>query len=70
MADNNNKGQNPQDPRRKIVKVRINLSWLYLLLLIGIGWMLLGQRGASPQKVEWAEVHSLLFIQEQFYILF
>ncbi len=59
MADNNNKGQNPQDPRRKIVKVRINLSWLYLLLLIGIGWMLLGQRGASPQKVEWAEVQEM-----------
>ena len=59
MADNNN---NSKDPRRKIVKVRINLSWLYLLLLIGIGWMLFSQRGANPQKVEWAEVQEM-FLQ-------
>ena len=59
MAENNNKGNNSQDPRRKIVKIRLNLSWLYLLLLIGIGWMLLGQRGSSPQKVEWAEVQEM-----------
>ena len=59
MAESNNKGNNSQDPRRKIVKIRLNLSWLYLLLLIGIGWMLLGQRGSSPQKVEWAEVQEM-----------
>ena len=59
MADNNNKGHNSQDPKKKIVKIRLNLSWLYLLLLIGIGWMLLGQRGSSPQKVEWAEVQEM-----------
>ena len=61
MAENNNNRnpQNPQDPKRKIVKVRINLSWLYLLLLVGIGWMLLGQKGSNPQKVEWAEVKEM-----------
>ena len=52
MVENNNNRnpQNPQDPKRKIVKVRINLSWLYQLLLVGIGWMLLGQKGCNRPK--------------------
>ena len=50
MADN----KNPQE--RKIIKFNFNISWIYILLLIGIGWMLFNQGGANPQKEEWADV--------------
>jgi cell division protease FtsH len=43
----------------KMRRMRINLSWLYILLLIGIGWLLFSQSGANPQKVEWAEVKEM-----------
>ena len=43
----------------KIRRIRINLSWLYILLLIGIGWLLFSQSGANPQKIEWAEVKEM-----------
>ena len=51
MAENNGK------PRRnKPVKVNIGISWIYILLFIGIGWMFFNQGGANPQKEEWDEV--------------
>ena len=54
MADNTN------SPRgNKPVKVKFNISWLYILLVIGIGWMFFNQGGANPQKIEWAEVQQL-----------
>ena len=60
MADNtDNNNNNGKDPRRKIVRVRINFSWFYLLLIFAIGWMLFSQGGASPAKIEWAEVQSI-----------
>lgn len=54
MANNKKKGNG------KPKVVRINLSWLYILLLIGIGWMLLGNNGPVAQKVEWAEVKQMI----------
>jgi cell division protease FtsH len=60
MADNtDNNNNNGKDPKRKIVRVRINFSWFYLLLIFAIGWMLFSQGGASPAKIEWAEVQSI-----------
>ncbi|MBQ9399337.1 MAG: ATP-dependent zinc metalloprotease FtsH [Bacteroidales bacterium] len=41
-------------------KIRINLSWLYFLLIIGIGWMLLGNQGVPAQKIEWAQVCEMI----------
>jgi cell division protease FtsH len=39
----------------------IGFSWFYILLVIGIVWMLLGQRNSTrPQKVEWAEVEKMI----------
>ena len=32
---------------------RINLSWLYLILIAGIIWMMYSSSDASPAKVEW-----------------
>ena len=52
MAENNNA------PRgNKPVRIRFNISWIYILLLFGIGYMFFNQGGsANPQKEEWADV--------------
>ena len=52
MAENNNA------PRgNKPVRIRFNVSWIYILLLFGIGYMFFNQGGsANPQKEEWADV--------------
>ena len=52
MAENNN------SPRgKKPVRIQIGISWIYILLLIGIGYMFFNQGGAAnPQKEEWADV--------------
>ena len=41
---------------KKTIKFRFNISWIYILMLIGIGWMLFNKGGANPQKEEWADV--------------
>ena len=52
MAENNNAPHG-----RKPVRIRFNISWIYILLFIGIGYMFFNQGGSSnPQKEEWAEV--------------
>ena len=48
MADNQKNRQ---------IKIKFNVSWIYILLLIGIGYMLFTDSGANPQKEEWADVH-------------
>ncbi len=40
-------------------KVRFNFSWFYIILILGIGWLLFNNSGANPQKVEWAEVKEM-----------
>ena len=50
MAEN----KNPQE--RKTIRFNFNISWIYILLLVGIGWMFFNQGGANPQKEEWADV--------------
>ena len=49
---NNDKNNTPKKP----IKLRFNISWIYILLMIGIGWMFFNQGGANPQKEEWADV--------------
>jgi len=52
--------QEPKDKKpQKIKVVKINLSWLYLLLIAVICWMLLGNRGPAAQKIEWAQVKEM-----------
>ena len=55
--NSNNKGK---EPKKRIIRVRINFSWFYFLLIIAIGWMLLGQSSPAPEKIEWAEVQSMI----------
>ena len=60
MATNNGKKKSGgKKGTGKVVRVRINLSWLYLLLLIGIGWMMFSSRSAAPAKIEWAQVQEM-----------
>ena len=49
MAEKENK-------QRKPIKFTFRISWLYVLLLVAIGWMFFNQDGANPQKEEWADV--------------
>ena len=48
----NNKPNNNKKP----VRISIGISWIYILLLIGIVWMFFNQGGANPQKEEWDDV--------------
>ncbi len=52
MAENN------KAPRgKKPVRIKFNISWLYIVLFIAIGYMFFNQgAGANPQKEEWADV--------------
>ena len=49
---------NDNEPR-KVYRIRFNFSWFYLLLILGIGWLLFNNSGANPQKIEWAEVQEM-----------
>ncbi len=52
MSEKNNNAPRGQKPMR----FRFNISWIYFILLIAIGWMFFNQGGANPQKEEWADV--------------
>lgn len=54
-----NKKNNSQS-RKKIIRINIGLSWLYILLIAGIIWMLFSNPGANPQKVEWEDVKTMI----------
>ncbi|MBO4264377.1 MAG: hypothetical protein J5871_06865, partial [Bacteroidales bacterium] len=49
-----------QDKKPKVRVIRLNFSWMYLLLLLAVGWMLLGNRGTSPEKIEWAQLQQMI----------
>ena len=50
-----------KDPKGgKTVRVSFNFSWLYLLLILGIGWLLFSnQQSSEPQKIEWQQVQTM-----------
>ena len=54
MTENNNTPR-----RKKPVRIQFNISWIYIILLIVIGWMFFNQSGANPHKIEWEEVKTL-----------
>ncbi|MDE6148063.1 MAG: ATP-dependent zinc metalloprotease FtsH [Bacteroidales bacterium] len=41
---------------KRPAKLTFGVSWIYILLFIGIGWMFFSQSGSNPQKEEWADV--------------
>ncbi len=51
----------PKMPQHnRMPKMNFGFTWFYLVLILGIGFMLFGQRGANPQKIEWAEVEAMI----------
>lgn len=55
MSDKmNNKGPG------KVFTINLGMSWLYLLIIGGIVWMLVNNGSAKPQKAEWAEVKEMI----------
>jgi len=51
--------RNKKDPNKPKI-VRINLSWLYILIGIGIVWMLFNGGGPGAEKVEWPQVKEMV----------
>ena len=45
-----------ENQQKKPVKIKFNVRWIYILLLIGIGYMFFSDSGAKPQKEEWSDV--------------
>ena len=54
--------EDKKDPKgNKIFSVSINFSWLYLIVLLGIGYLLFSSTQSSqPEKVEWIEVQEMI----------
>ena len=52
--------KNNNGPERKIMTVNLGLSWLYILIIAGIIWMLFFNSGTKPQKIEWADVETMI----------
>ena len=50
MADKKN------TPPRKPVRINFGVSWIYIALLVLMGWMMFDQGGANAQKEEWPDV--------------
>ena len=57
MAQNRKKG-GKKTVRTKVVK--INLSWLYIPLIAGIIWMFFSTKSTPAQKIEWAQVKTMV----------
>ena len=53
------KGKDPKG--RKIFSININFSWLYFVILLGIGYLLFSnQRSSEPEKIEWTDVQEMI----------
>ena len=53
--------QNKNKRKPPVRVIRLNLGWIFYAILIGfIIWMLLGNSGPQPQKVEWAQVEEMI----------
>ena len=48
------------DKKNKKKVIRFNLSWIYLILILGIGYLLMTNGGPGPQKIEWAGVKQMI----------
>ena len=57
MADKKNNKDN-KEPRTRVV--RVNLSWLYIILLAGLAFLLFRNPGSSPAKIEWAQLSEMI----------
>ena len=42
--------------QNKKTVIRFNFSWIYFLIILGIGYLLFQNSGPGPQKIEWTAV--------------
>ena len=54
------KNKNSKGKGGKTKVFTINLSWLYIIILIGIGYLLFSRGSSNPQKIEWPEVEQMV----------
>lgn len=57
MANNTN---NNKDPKNKIIRINVGLSWLYIPLLVGLLYLAFFSGGSNPQKAEWSDVKEMI----------
>lgn len=57
MANNTN---NNKDPKNKIIRINIGLSWLYIPLFVGLLYLAFFSGGSNPQKAEWSDVKEMV----------
>lgn len=57
MANNTNNNKNPKN---KIIRINIGLSWLYIPLLVGLLYLAFFSGGSNPQKAEWSDVKEMM----------
>lgn len=57
MANNTNNNKNPKN---KIIRINIGLSWLYIPLLVGLLYLAFFSGGSNPQKAEWSDVKEMI----------
>lgn len=57
MANNTN---NNKEPKNKIIRINIGLSWLYIPLLVGLIYLAFFSGGSNPQKAEWSDVKEMV----------
>lgn len=57
MTNNTN---NNKDPKNKIIRINIGLSWLYIPLLVGLLYLAFFSGGSNPQKAEWSDVKEMV----------
>ena len=57
MANNTN---NNKDPKNKIIRINIGLSWLYIPLLVGLLYLAFFSGGSNPKKAEWSDVKEMV----------
>ncbi len=48
------------DKKNKKKVIRLNLSWFYFILILGIGFLLFRNSGPGPQKIEWAGLKQMI----------
>lgn len=57
MANNTNNNKNPKN---KIIRINIGLSWLYIPILVGLLYLAFFSGGSNPQKAEWSDVKEMV----------
>lgn len=52
--------QKKNNKKKTVKRYTVNLSWLYIILIGVVIWMLFNQGGSNPQKIEWEDVKAAI----------